>query len=134
MLTKTVSMPLFVMLPRKTMADKKVILNLNGYRNWSHFMSNDIKKRYAAIAEPKLKGIVFELPIKLTFTLWKSQNRLIDRANPLCITEKFFCDALTNYGCIPDDNDKYIVSTKYITGGIDRENPRVDITMQEVEV
>ena len=134
MLTKTVSMPLFVMLPRKTMADKKAIINLNNYRNWSFFLSNDIKKLYAAEAKPKLEGVKFGLPVKLTFKLWKKTKRLTDRANVLCIHEKAFCDAMVQFGCIPDDNDEFIVSTKYITGGIDRENPRVDITMQEAEV
>ena len=115
------------------MADNKMILNLNNYRNWKHFLSNDIKKGYKAIAEPKLEGIKFGLPIKLTFTLWKRDKRKIDRANVLCIHEKFWCDALTECGCFPDDNDEFIVSTKYITGGIDKDNPRVDITMQETE-
>jgi Holliday junction resolvase RusA-like endonuclease len=133
MKTATVSMPLFVMLPRKTMPDKKCMINLNQYRNWQFHQSNQVKKLYKEIAEPKLKGITFGLPVKLTFTLWKAQNRKIDRANVLCIVEKMFCDAMTECGCFPDDNDDYIVSTKYLTGGIDRADPRADILIQEVE-
>jgi Holliday junction resolvase RusA-like endonuclease len=134
MVDATVSMPLAVYLPRKTKADKKYMINLNGYRNWSFIESNQVKKAYAQIAKPKIEGLQFGLPIKLTFTLWKRDKRLIDRANPLCIHEKFWCDALTQFGAITDDNDKYIHSTRYYTGGIDRENPRVDIMMQEIEV
>ena len=126
-------MPLFVMLPRKTMKDKKFIINLNQYRNWSWRVEGPIKKLYAEIAIPKLEGISFGLPIKLTLTMWKARNARIDRANVLCIHEKYFADALTKAGCIPDDNDIYIHSTHHYTGGIDRENPRVEITMQEVE-
>jgi hypothetical protein len=78
----------------------------------------------------QLEGIKFDSPIKLTFTVFKSSNRKIDRANILCITEKFFCDALVEYGCIVDDNDEYIISTSYYTGGVDKVNPRVEIKVE----
>jgi hypothetical protein len=129
-----VSMPLFVMMPRKTMPDKKFIINLNNYRNWQHHLNNQIKIAYKDIATPKLEGIKFFLPIKLTFTLWKGTLRKIDRANVLSIHEKYFCDAMQECGCIPDDSDEIVYSTKYITGGIDRDAPRVDILIQEVEL
>lgn len=128
-----VSMPLYVMLPRKTMPDKKVIINLNNYRNWQHHLNNTVKKAYAEIAQPKLEGLKFFLPISLTFTLWKATTRKIDRSNVLSIHEKYLCDAMQEYGCIVDDCDEYIYSTKYLTGGIDRDNPRVDIEIKEVE-
>ncbi len=130
-MTKTIIAPLAVYLPRKTMADKKVILNLNGFRNWSFFMSNDVKKAYKEALRPQLEGLVLSTPISLSLTLWKAQNRLIDRSNPLSIQEKFCCDALTELGCIPDDNDEYILSTTYQTGGVDRKNPRVEIKITE---
>lgn len=128
---RTLVAPLAVFLPRKTMKDKKVIINLNGYRNWSFFMSNDVKKAYKEAMREQMEGIVLSTPIDLTFILYKSQNRLIDRANPLSIHEKFFCDALTEFGCIPDDNDEYISSTAYRTGGVDRQNPRVEIKIEQ---
>jgi hypothetical protein len=126
-------MPLFVMLPRKTMPDRKMIINLNNYRNWHSRVSNQVKILYKEAATPKIEELRFILPIKLTFTLWKGSLRKTDRANVLSVTEKFFCDALTECGCIVDDCDEYIRSTRYVTGGIDRDNPRVDILMQEVE-
>jgi Holliday junction resolvase RusA-like endonuclease len=73
----------------------------------------------------------FKPPISLTFTLFKGSNRKIDRSNILSITEKFFCDALTTYGCIPDDNDEFISETRYRTGGVDTKNPRVEIEIKE---
>ena len=88
---------------------------------------------YKEALRSQLTGLKLATPIALTFTLWKSQNRLIDRANPLSIAEKFFCDALTEFGCIPDDNDEYIYSTTYLTGGVDRKNPRVEITITELK-
>ncbi len=134
MKTAKVSMPLFVILPRKTMPDKKFIINLNNYRNWQHHLNNQIKKKYAEIAQPKLEGLKFFLPISLTFTLWKATTRKMDRSNVLSIHEKYLLDAMTQNGCIVDDCDEYVYSTKYITGGLDRDNPRCDITIQEIEV
>ena len=125
-------MPLFVMIPRKTMPPKKYILNLNYYRNWQGHQSNIIKQTYKELAGELIKGLKFEHKIRIDFTLWKATKRRTDRANVLSVHEKFFCDALTEFGCIPDDNDDYIVSQTYKTGGIDRENPRVDILISPV--
>lgn len=109
---------------------KNVYFNLNNYRNWNHFLSNDLKIQYKELLKEQLKRKKYIHPIKLTFILWKKSNRKIDRANPLSIHEKFFCDALQEYGCIPDDNDEYITQTTYKTGGLDRENPRVEIIIE----
>jgi hypothetical protein len=130
-----VSMPLFVMVPRKTMPDKKYILNLNYYRNWQGHQSNIIKQTYKELAADlcELETLRFPYRIKIEFTLWKATARRTDRANVLSVHEKFFCDALTEFGCIPDDNDNYIESQTYRTGGIDRGNPRVDIKISPVE-
>jgi hypothetical protein len=83
--------------------------------------------------EDQLIGKKFATPISLIFCLYKGSSRIIDRANILCIVEKFFCDALVHYECIEDDNDDYILSSEYITSGIDRKNPRVEILIKEWE-
>jgi len=124
--------PLFLILPRKTKADRKVYINLNGYRNWHFQISNKLKHLYCESMEEYLSKKKFNPPISLTFILYKSSKRRIDRSNILSITEKFFCDALTFYKCLPDDNDNYIQETIYKTGGIDKENPRVDIIIKEL--
>lgn len=80
----------------------------------------------------EIKDLKFENPIRLTFVLRKKDKRKIDRANVLSIHEKFFCDALVELGCIPDDNDNYIESTHYYSGEIDKEYPRVDIIIEEI--
>ena len=100
---------------------------MNGYRNWHFQISNDLKRIYCESLEKELKGKILSTPIDITFTLYKKTKRKTDRSNILSIIEKFFCDALVEYGCIIDDNDDYIGGTHYKTGGIDRENPRVEI-------
>lgn len=127
----TITSPLYVVLPRKTKAPRKVILNLNSWLHWQPFYYNEIKKRYTESLSDVLQGEVFDTPIALTFTLHRRDARKGDRANVLAIHEKMFCDALVHYGCIKDDNDEYIVKTVYRTGEIDRKAPRVDIEIIE---
>lgn len=129
MLKRTIVAPLYVMLLRKTKDDKKMIINLNGYRNWHYIISNEVKKKYKEAVKQQLHGLKYTEPIELRFKLFKGTRRLSDRANVLSIHEKFFCDALTECGCIEDDNDEFIKKTEYISGGIDRDNPRVEITI-----
>jgi|TARA_B110001469_G_scaffold104738_1_gene103764 Holliday junction resolvase RusA-like endonuclease len=126
--------PLAVFLPRKTMRDKKQILNLNNYRNWMHIISNQIKIAYKDAMKDQLAATVkLKAPITIEFTYWKPSNRRSDRANVLCIHEKFFCDALVEAGWIEDDSDEYLIKTTFKGGDLDRLNPRVDITITEVE-
>lgn len=127
----TISVPLFVLVPRKTMEPRKYILNLNYYRNWQGHENNNIKIAYKEMIRQSLEGLNFPYRITIEFKLWKASNRRGDRANVLSVHEKFFCDALTEFGCIPDDNDNYIESQTYRTGGVDKDNPRVDITITE---
>lgn len=121
--------PLLVSLPRKTKPAKKIYLNLNVYRNLHFILNNQAKEIYCGLMESQLKGIVFDcdLPLDITFTLFKGRNARVDRSNILSIVEKFFCDALVYHKCIPDDNDEYIKATHYKSGGLDRINPRVEI-------
>ena len=119
--------PLFVMLPRKTKKDKKIYLNLNVYRNLHFIVNNQAKEIYNEIMKEQLSYLKFRKPINLEFVLYKSANRKTDRSNFLSIVEKFFCDALVNHKCIEDDNDDYIDSSYYRSGGIDRKNPRAEI-------
>jgi len=106
-----------------------MILNLNQYRNWHYINSNNAKRAYKESLKPQLENLKFDKPITLHFKLFKGSKRRIDRANVLSIHEKFFCDAMTEYGCIPDDNDEFIKETKYTSGSIDKDNPRVEITI-----
>lgn len=121
-----VSMPLYIVTGVKK--KKKNYINLNQYRNWHFQLSNKLKIAYKDIAYPQIKDLSFQ-KISLSFILYKGSNRKLDRSNVLSIHEKFFCDALVESGCIPDDNDDYIISTQYSTGGIDKSNPRVDIVI-----
>jgi Holliday junction resolvase RusA-like endonuclease len=56
----------------------------------------------------------------------------VDRANVLSVHEKFFCDALVESGCLPDDNDLYIKKTTYVSKGVEPGNGRVEIEITEI--
>lgn len=122
--------PLYIRIA-KSEKGKKYQLNLNEYRNWHYQVNNSIKKKYCEQMKTQLEGVKLKTPIRLNFTLWRKDKRVGDRANVLAVVEKFFCDALKEYGCIEDDNDGFIAGETYATGGIDRDNPRVDIEIIE---
>jgi len=111
---------------------KKIHINLNNYRNWHYQTSNQIKKAYQEIAHRKIPKQKHAL-ISIRFTLYRGDNRRCDRSNILSIHEKFFCDALTKNGFIPDDCDKFIKSTSYHSGGVDKGNGRVEIDITVVK-
>ena len=124
--------PLFIKLAKK--ADgKKYHINLNNYRNWNFIVSNNLKKHYKALLESQLAGFSVDKYIRINFTMHRGDKRRVDRANVLSIHEKFFCDALVEYGCLPDDNDEYIESSHYYTGAIDKESPRVEVAIEFVD-
>ena len=125
--------PLFVDIPRKTMKDKRIYLNFNVYRNLHYIVNNQAKEIYCELMEKDLKGLKLKPPIGIAYILFKGSKRKTDRANILSVVDKFFCDALVHWKCLPDDEDKFIFSTKYFTGGIDRENPRVEILIKSCE-
>ena len=125
-----IEVPLYITLPRKTKKDKKYYLNLNNYRNWHYIVSNQIKHKFCENLEEQLNGLKFN-KVDITYTLYKGSKRKVDRANVLCIIEKFFCDALTFYGCLPDDSDDYIEATHYYSK-YDKGHPRCEIEIKEL--
>ena len=127
-----ISVPLFVRLTKNTTKGKKII-NLNNYRNWHFIVNSKAKIAYMEQLKESLSGLKFKGRISLNFVLYKGTRRKSDRANVLSIHEKFFCDALTHYGCIPDDDDDIIESTHYSSGHLDKENPRVEIYIKLIK-
>lgn len=107
-------------------------INLNQYRNWHKNVSNSIKVKYKELVSPQFKKIKIKPPVQITFVLYNDSNRRIDRANPLSIHEKFFCDALVEAGCMPDDNDKFIKRTIYESGPVDKTDGRIEIIIEEL--
>ena len=91
----------------------KIALNLNRYRNLHYQLNNKTKQMYNLLLHDQLIDIKIERPVRLELELYRKGRRIVDSSNTYCIVEKFFCDAMVKYGCIPDDNDNFIFGKVY---------------------
>lgn len=112
--------------------NKKFILNLNNYRNAHYFMLNQAKKEYKETVLPQLENLPRFSKINITYTVYPQSLRKFDLANVCSIVDKFFCDALVESGHLEDDNYTYIPNVTYLMGTIDKNNPRVEIRIEEI--
>ena len=97
-------LPTFVMLPRKTKADKRISLNLNIYRNLHPMVNNQVKQ----IFEPIKREVFKAEKIRISYYVEKKMRRLFDTKNITTVVDKFFCDWLVKSGYIPDDNFMHV--------------------------
>jgi hypothetical protein len=72
--------------------------------------------------------------VKLTYTLFMGSSREADLSNICVVVDKFFCDALVEAGKLPDDSVSYLQSIDYRFGGVDKSNPRVEITLEPTSI
>jgi Holliday junction resolvase RusA-like endonuclease len=131
MIHKIIS-PLFVTLPRKTVKDKRIALNMNTYRNLHHRISNDAKKAYSEALREQLEGLDIQTPVEVTYKVFKASKRRLDKMNVISVVSKFLLDSITEYGCWEDDNDHYVKTETILPTELDRENPRVEINIKEI--
>jgi Holliday junction resolvase RusA-like endonuclease len=124
--------PLFVELPRKTKANKKVYLNMNTYRNLHHRISNDAKILYKELLREQLQDLTIKTPVEVTYKVFKKTNRKLDKMNVVSVVSKFLLDAITEYKCWIDDNDDYVKTETILPTELDKINPRVEITIKEI--
>lgn len=124
--------PLFITLPRKTVKDKRIALNMNTYRNLHHRISNDAKKAYSEALREQLEGLSIQTPVEVTYKVYKGSKRRLDKMNVVSVVSKFLLDSITEYGCWEDDNDDYVKKEIIMPTELDRENPRVEIIIKEI--
>jgi len=127
-------LPLEVMIPRKTREDKKIILNLNIYRNAHHFTLNAAKKEMLEHVRQALLpcGDIPAPPFRFTYTIFPPTGRSFDLGNVGAIVQKFTDDALIELGVIKDDNMKIVKEVVYRFGGVDKENPRAELNIESI--
>ena len=104
-----------------------MILNLNQYRNSHYFVLNRAKMDYKAIMKEQIEQLPEFEQVSIQYTVFLGSQRKTDISNVCSVVDKFFCDALVEFGKLPDDNYNCIKNVKYCFGGIDKLNPRVEI-------
>lgn len=119
-----IDLPLTIKLGRKDYA-----LNLNIYRNAYYRTLNDIKVKFTEEVTPQILNLPTYKTVSLIYTLYPKTKRLCDVANICSIVDKFFCDVLVKNHKLEDDNYTIVKDVKYQIGKVDKENPRVTVTI-----
>lgn len=113
---------------------KTYYLNLNGYRNWQFQLNNQLKKTFKIQVAEKIRELT---PVtgtcKITYTIYYPTRRLFDIDNIGSVITKFTHDALVEFGILEDDNYKIVEEITYKFGGIDKDDPRCDVVIEEID-
>ena len=124
-----INSPLFVHVSK----NKKFILNLNNYRNAHYQVLNKAKVNYKAIIAEQLSVLEPLKKVKIHYKLFPKTRRRTDIGNVISIHKKFFEDALSESGLIPDDDYEHFVANSEDFGGVDKINPRVEIYITDLD-
>jgi hypothetical protein len=126
-----------VTLPRKKKADRIWILNLNSYRNTHFQILNQAKIAWKSVVDNALRSVgykcIYDPPYRFTYTVFPATMRKFDVGNVCSIIDKFTADALQGCGFIADDNYKNIPEVVYRFGGIEKLNPRCELTIERLK-
>lgn len=119
-----------VVLPIKVLVGKKYFyLNLNQYRNTHYQILNKAKTVFAELVSPLLKDIPHLNKCSFKYIYYAPSKRETDISNICSVVDKFFSDVFVSAGKLIDDNYKYLDEVTYAFGGIDPNNPRVEVVI-----
>jgi len=118
--------PLKVFIDRKTKDDRKYLLNLNAYRNWQGHENNNVKTKFKEVMKDQLEQIRIEGEFSVVFRLYKESNRRTDKSNFYSVLSKYLYDAMSELGCIADDNDSIIIEETLCKTEVDKHYPRAE--------
>jgi Holliday junction resolvase RusA-like endonuclease len=113
--------------------NKKFIMNLNNYRNAHYQTLNKAKINYKAMVSDQIQKLEKAEQVSIEYILFPETKRKTDIGNVISIHKKFFEDALTELGIIPDDNYKHVVINVEQFGKVDKGNGRVEIFVRKLK-
>lgn len=123
----TIDLPLRIPVSKSS----EFAVNLNQYRNAHYQILDKAKKNFTALAVEQIKKL--EIPklgkCALEYRLYPRTLQLCDVNNICSIADKFFSDSLVEAGVLEDDNYKFISDSRFLFGHVDRQNPRVSVTI-----
>jgi hypothetical protein len=127
----TIGLPIYVRLNKAQ--KERFSLNLNTYRNAHFHTLNKAKSLFEEIVAKRINHLPQMVGTELTYSLFFGSKRHIDIANICCIVDKFFCDTLVNQKKLIDDNMDVISKVTYQWGGVDIRNPRIEVTLSNIQ-
>ena len=112
---------------------KNYYLNLNGYRNWQFQLSNQLKKTFKLVVADTIRALQpVTKPCIISYYIYYPTRRAFDVDNIGSVVSKFTHDALVEYDILEDDNYNFLPKIRYEFGGVDKENPRCDVVIEEL--
>ena len=111
-------------------------LNLNNFiqasRNFSY--RNSLKQKYSESIKPCVENLPqIRNKVYIQYTIYGKDARKFDIPNVYTVVDKFLMDVLVKRGVLLEDDYRYYPVGMWRWGGIDRENPRADIVITEIE-
>ena len=111
---------------------KSYSLSLNVYRDAHYFSQNKSKIAYKNLMRAQIMQLPKMDKIMAKYTIFANDRRLLDVPNFGATTEKYFADALVEFGIIKDDSYLYYLGNHgHQFGGIDAGNGRVEIVVMD---
>ena len=126
-------LPLNVIIKRKKTKDKKVSISFNSFRTLHHRQYNEAKELYKKIVSTQFKGLIKPSgKLHCHYEYYAARNNKPDLDNFVGGAKKFFQDAMVECGFIEADDVNVICSNSEKYMGIDKENPRIIVKIQEL--
>jgi hypothetical protein len=82
-------------------------------------------------------GVIQPLQLKefsIAYVLYAPDKKLRDLANVLSVVDKYACDALVEMKVLKDDSVDHLKTITFSYAGVDKENPRVEMTIYYEQV
>lgn len=113
----------------------KYALNFNRFREGIGIhLYGRLKKEYSLTMKPLIEKLTpIKGRVRIEYILYVGSSHKSDVMNWISVTDKFFQDALKEYGIIEDDNSDIVPEISAKFGGISRKDPRVDVTLIQLD-
>lgn len=128
----SLTLPIYYTQTFKTKKDKTFLVGLNWERNAHYFIKNEVKKHYHSLVSTQINQPVTPFKQISIHTELYYKNPSCDGRNIVPMIEKYLLDALQECGVIYNDNVTHDLGGSWAVAGQDKENPRVEITIKEI--